>query len=132
MPDPAVPGTQPATETDYVLEQMEQAFVGRMAAVADGFSSQRLDAQNVATQQVLGMGTGYQVWQASYAQTMPGVIANAISQLTTTSLVSLLNPEVFSGRLANSPNPSVPSAAPYYPYGPPSGIPGAKATTTTP
>jgi hypothetical protein len=120
--DPAVAGSTSATDTDYGLEAMDTAFIGRSIAAADRHSQLQSDSQSASALSFTEMQTVRASALAEFISSMAGIKAASFNQISASTSDSILNYIVMGARLSNSPNPSIPSAAPYYPYGPSGGI----------
>lgn len=121
MADPAVAGATVATDTDYGLEAMDTAFIGRMTGMADRHAQVQSDSESSSAQGFARLQALAENWLGEFESSMAGIKAAAFNEISASTSDSILNYIVMGSRLSNSPNPSVPSGPPYYPFGQGSG-----------
>lgn len=117
MADPAVPGATVSTDTDYGLEAMDTAFIGRTIAMADRHAQTQSDSQASVSLSYARHQALAEQWLGEFESSMAGIKAAAFGQISSSTADSILNNILIGARLSNSPNPSIPSSAPYFPYG---------------
>ncbi len=118
MGDPALPGAAVATDTDYGLEAMDTAFIGRSIAMADRHAQTQSDSQASVSLSYARHQALAEQWLGEFESSMAGIKAAAFNGISASTSDSIVNYLLIGARLSNSPNPSLPSSAPYFPYGP--------------
>ncbi len=124
MGDPAVAGATTATDTDYALESMTQAFIERAGQSANRYTALQGDAQGRLSAQFANMGELASNWLGSITQIMPQIIVTAIQGLNASTADSILNYIATGSRMASA-SPPIPSNFGVIPQG----VPGAGTVT---